>query len=245
MKILLIDIGNTETKFYLYEKKFTKKIKINSDRLNFNYLNKKLKFLNNKKILIDTIICSSVVPNLLNNLKKFFKKRINCNIIELKQKNLNKLIKIKINKYQVGSDRLANALSVADLKKNFIIIDFGTATTFDVIIKNQYMGGVIAPGVRLSLDTLIKKASLIKPLSLKKIKSIVGKNTKEAVRSGFYWGYIGLINNIIRLIIEKYKKNFNIILTGGFSHLFRKSLKYKTKVDKDLTIKGLLKLTRN
>ena len=68
------------------------------------------------------------------------------------------------------------------------------------------MGGVIAPGVRLSLDTLITKASLIKPLSLKKIKSIVGKNTKEAVRSGFYWGYIGLINNIIRLIIEKYKK---------------------------------------
>ena len=119
---------------------------------------------------------------------------------------MNKLIKIKINKYQVGSDRLANALSVADLKKNFIIIDFGTATTFDVIIKNQYMGGVIAPGVRLSLDTLITKASLIKPLSLKKIKSIVGKNTKEAVRSGFYWGYIGLINNIIRLIIEKYKK---------------------------------------
>ena len=122
MKILLIDIGNTETKFYLYEKKFTKKIKLNSDRLNFNYLNKKLKFLDNKKILINTIICSSVVPNLLNNLKRFFKKKINCNIIELKQKNLNKLIKIKINKYQVGSDRLANALSVADLKKNFIIL---------------------------------------------------------------------------------------------------------------------------
>ena len=120
MKILLIDIGNTETKFYLYEKKFTKKIKLNSDRLNFNYLNKKLKFLDNKKILINTIICSSVVPNLLNNLKDFLKK-INCNIIELKQKNLNKLIKIKINKYQVGSDRLANALSVADLKKILLL----------------------------------------------------------------------------------------------------------------------------
>ena len=87
MKILLIDIGNTETKFYLYEKKFTKKIKLNSDRLNFNYLNKKLKFLDNKKILINTIICSSVVPNLLNNLKRFFKKKINCNIIELKPIN--------------------------------------------------------------------------------------------------------------------------------------------------------------
>ena len=75
MKIILIDIGNTETKFYLYEKKFTKKIKLNSDKLNFNYLNKKLKFLNNKKILIHSIICSSVVPNLLNNLKRFFKKK--------------------------------------------------------------------------------------------------------------------------------------------------------------------------
>mgnify|MGYP000111705862 CR=1 FL=1 len=159
MRILLIDIGNTETKFYLYEKKYTKKIKLNSDKLNYNYLDKKLKFLNNKKNLINKIICSSVVPNLLNDLKKFFKKKINRKIIELKQKNLNKLLKIKIDKYQVGSDRLANALSVADLKRNFIIIDFGTATTFDVIIKNQYMGGVIAPGVRLSLGVYLTSKS--------------------------------------------------------------------------------------
>ena len=96
MRILLIDIGNTETKFYLYEKKYTKKIKLNSDKLNYNYLDKKLKFLNNKKNLINKIICSSVVPNLLNDLKKFFKKKINRKIIELKQKNLNKLLKIKL-----------------------------------------------------------------------------------------------------------------------------------------------------
>ena len=241
MKILLIDIGNTETKFYLYEKKFTKKIKLNSDRLNFNYLNKKLKFLDNKKILINTIICSSVVPNLLNNLKRFFKKKINCNIIELKQKNLNKLINIKINKYQVGSDRLANALSVANLKKNFIIIDFGTATTFDIVINKNYIGGVIAPGVQLSLENLTNRASLIPKINLKKIKNVIGKNTSSAIYSGFYLGYNGLIDNIIKLIIKQTRKKFMIVLTGGLSHLFKNSINGKVKINKDLTINGLLK----
>ena len=78
-----------------------------------------------------------------------------------------------------------------------IVVDFGTATTFDVIKKNNYLGGVIAPGVTLSLDNLIKKASLIPKIELHKSKSIIGKNTEQAVLSGFFWGYNGLINGII------------------------------------------------
>ena len=91
-------------------------------------------------------------------------------------------------------------------KDNFIILDFGTATTFDVVLKNRYMGGIIAPGVNLSLKTLIKKARLIPDTKLTKIKNIIGKNTQNAVRSGFYWGYQGLIENIINLIKKKIKQ---------------------------------------
>ena len=96
------------------------------------------------------------------------------------------MIKLKVDKNQVGSDRVANAISAIDNKNNFIIIDFGTATTFDVITKNIYHGGIIAPGVNLSLNTLISKASLIPKINLKKVKKVIGKNTKSAVRSGFF-----------------------------------------------------------
>ena len=120
-------------------------------------------------------------------------------------------------------------------------MDFGTATTFDVVIGNVYKGGVIAPGLNISLNTLINKASLIPKLNLKKVKNVVGKNTAEAVRSGFFWGYVGLINNIIELIKKETKKSFKIIITGGFSSLFVNSLKFKVIIDKNITLKGLIK----
>ena len=91
-----------------------------------------------------------------------------------KKLNLNKLIKIKVNYKQIGSDRLANAISIINNKDNFIILDFGTATTFDVLIKNTYHGGVIAPGVKLSLDTLSDKASQIPKINLKKTNRVIG-----------------------------------------------------------------------
>ena len=123
-------------------------------------------------------------------------------------------------------------------------MDFGTATTFDVVIGNVYRGGVIAPGVNISLKTLINKATLIPKLNLKKIKKVIGKNTVNAVRSGFFWGYVGLINNIIELIKKETKKSFKIIITGGFSDLFKKNLKSKVIIDKDITLKGLIRTAK-
>ena len=162
----------------------------------------------------------------------------------VKKLNLNKLIKIDVNRKQVGSDRLCNAIAVNDYKNNYIIIDFGTATTFDVVIKNKYLGGIIAPGLSLSLNTLVSNASLIPSIKLKKVHKILGKNTISAVRSGFYWGYIGLVQNIIDKISKQTNKNYKVILTGGFSHLFAKSIKQKVIIDKDITIKGLQKITK-
>jgi len=163
---------------------------------------------------------------------------------ELKKLNFEKIMKIKVNRHQIGSDRLANSIAVISKNKNFIILDFGTATTFDVVTNNVYNGGVIAPGVDLSLNTLIKKASLIPSMNLKKTKKVIGKNTINAVRSGFFWGYTGLIDNIIGLIMKETKKKFKIIITGGFSKFFTNSLKSKVLIDKDITIKGLIRTVK-
>ena len=131
-----------------------------------------------------------------------------------------------------------------DHKNNFIILDFGTATTFDVLIKNTYYGGVIAPGVKLSLNSLSDRATLIPKIDLKKITKVVGINTITAVRSGFFWGYAGLIDNIINLIKKETRKSFKVVITGGFSNLFKNSIKTKVNQNQDITIKGLIKISR-
>jgi type III pantothenate kinase len=144
----------------------------------------------------------------------------------------------------VGSDRLTNAIGLLNHKDNFIILDFGTATTFDVIIKKSYKGGVIAPGIKISLNTLSDKATLIPKINLKKIKDIIGIDTISAVRSGFFWGYAGLIDNIFNLIKKETRKSFKLIITGGFSDLFKNSIKSKVVQDKDITVKGLIKISK-
>ena len=129
-------------------------------------------------------------------------------------------------------------------KNNFIILDFGTATTFDVLTKDTYFGGIIAPGIRLSLDTLSDKATLIPKINLKMIKNVIGNDTVSAVRSGFFWGYAGLIDNIIKLIKKETRKSFKVIITGGFSNLFKKSINTKVYHNKDITINGLIKISK-
>ena len=240
---LIADIGNTDIKICLFSNnlKLVKKIRLKTVLLNTNYLINNLKFINKYKSKIIKVLISSVVPVAYKNIKKFIEKSIKINCVELKKLKLNNLLKIKVNKKQIGSDRLANAISVIDNKRNFIIVDFGTATNFDVVIKDSYIGGILAPGVGLSLNTLSDKASLIPKIKLEKIKNVIGKNTTSAIRSGFYHGYSGLIDNIIKMIIKQTGKSFNIILTGGYSYLFKNSIKRKTIIKKDLTINGVLK----
>ena len=241
--IILGDIGNTETKICLINNnKIIKKIIIPSKGKKFDILNKslrKFKYSRLKKILF-----CSVVPSTFKELKNYFAKKTKIRCFELKELNLRSILKINVNYKQIGSDRLANAISVTSKKKNFIILDFGTATTFDVLIGNIYKGGVISPGIKLSLNSLSDKASLIPKINLKKMSRIIGKDTKSAVRSGFFWGYAGLIDNIINLIKKETKKSFQVIITGGFSKLFKSSIKTKTKQDFDITINGLIKASK-
>ena len=240
------DIGNSEVKIFIFssKNKQVKKIVLKTSSINSKNLNKSIssiyKFNKNSKVLF-----SSVVPNVYKSVKFFFLKKFKIKTIEVKELKLNKFIQIKVNKKQVGSDRLCNAIALTNKKSNFIIIDFGTATTFDVVLKNQYLGGIIAPGVSLSLNTLISNASLIPNLKLKEIRQVLGKNTVSAVRSGFYWGYLGLVENIINKIYKQTKKKYKIVITGGFSSLFSKSLKVNPIIDKDITMKGLQRIIKH
>ena len=243
---ILGDIGNTETKLCLVSKnnKILKKITLSSKSLNNNQLNRLFKKNKIQFNRIEKILFCSVVPNTFNLIKKFLSKKVKLKCFEVKNLNLKSLIKIKVNYKQVGSDRITNAISLINGKSNFIILDFGTATTFDVLIKDTYFGGIIAPGVKLSLNTLSNKATLIPKIKLKKINKVIGNNTVSAVRSGFFWGYAGLIDNIIKLTKKEIGKSFKVILTGGFSDLFKDSIKTKVTQKRDITIKGLIKISK-
>ena len=243
---ILGDIGNTETKICIVSKKnkILKKINFLSKSINHNQLNNLFKKNKIQMIKIEKILLCSVVPSSFKIINNFFLKKIKQKCIEVKNLNLRSLINIKVNYKQVGSDRITNAISLMNNKDNFIILDFGTATTFDVIVKNTYIGGIIAPGVKFSLNTLSDKASLIPKIKLKKIKRVIGNNTISAVRSGFFWGYAGLIDNIINLIKKETRKSFKVIITGGFSKLFRNSIKTKVSRNQDITINGLIKILR-
>ena len=245
--ILVGDIGNTETKICLVnsQNNIFKKINLNTKKID----NIRLKAVFRKKNIfrhkIKKVLFCSVVPETFLIIKKFFKKNYRFKCYELKELKLDNLLKIKVNKKQIGSDRLANAIAVIDSKYNYIVVDFGTATNFDIVIKKDYIGGVLAPGVELSLKNLVDKASLIPKIKLEKTAKVIGKNTESAVRAGFYHGYTGLIENIIKLILKQTRKKFKIILTGGFAHLFKSSIKGIKTVDKNLTIKGILRVAIN
>ena len=243
--IIVGDIGNTETKICLVNSKniIIKRVTLSTKKISRTLLNKSLFGLGLKDESINKCLFCSVVPKSYNEIKNFFNKAYKIKCHELKKLKLSKLVKIKVNYKQIGSDRLANAIGIINNKDNFIILDFGTATTFDVLIKNTYHGGVIAPGVKLSLDRLTDKAIQIPKINLKKTNKVIGSNTISAVRAGFFWGYEGLIDNIVNLIKKETKMSFKIIITGGFSNLFKNSIKTKVTLNKDITINGLIRAT--
>ena len=240
------DIGNSETKVFLVSSnnRIIKNINFPSNKINEKNLHSKFKILVKDFKKIRKILFCSVVPKSFSLIKKFLSKKTKIRCYEVKDLNLKSLINIKVNYKQVGSDRLTNAISLIDYKNNFIILDFGTATTFDVLINKTYRGGVIAPGIKLSLNTLSDKATLIPKVNLKKIKKVIGVDTISAVRSGFFWGYAGLIDNIVNLIKKETNKSFKLVITGGFSDLLKESIKTKLIKDKEITIKGLIKISK-
>ena len=240
MKFLIGDIGNTSTKICILNKKFQILRSYNFETIKM-YRNNLLKNIIRKKTnknINPVFLFSSVVPKVFVNIKNSLKST-KFKLLEIKNLKINKIIKINIkNKKNLGSDRIANAIGAKKLK-NCLVIDFGTATTFDVIKNGIYMGGVIAPGVNLSIKNLSQETALLPKINLKSHQKSYGKNTIEALNAGFVWGYEGLINNIIDKIISRSKIKYKILLTGGYANFFNKMIKKKVVIDQDITIKGI------
>ncbi len=242
MNYLIIDIGNTNIDFVNFNKltnKYSNKFTVDTPDIlkgRLGIVNKKI-----KKNFYSGALCSSVVPNAFNKLKKILKTK-NIHLNEIKDRNLDLPIKLELSKpKQVGSDRVVNAIAAFKIyKKNSIIIDFGTATTFDVIVKNTYVGGMITPGINLSLKVLKEATAKLPLIKLKKTNKYIGKDTVSAMNNGMYWGYIGLIKELVQKIIKETKKKYLVIFTGGLANIFFSSFPFKEKViDQQITLKGI------
>ena len=220
MYYVIGDIGNTSTRICLLKKsKIFKTVNFETKNIfKRNYVNRVFKRLF-KKNLKKEILFSCVVPLAFKKIKKILRNS-NYKVLELKSLDLKKLIKINIkNINQLGSDRIVNSIEGKKFK-NCLIIDFGTATTFDIVKNGTYEGGVIAPGVKSSIKNLSQSTALLPVFNLRNKQKSYGKNTKDALNAGFIWGYDGLINNIINKITKSWKMNYKIILTGGYANLF-------------------------
>ena len=243
--MILIDVGNTNIVFAVSDNKKIKDIKridTNKETKSFNkivskiiknYLN--LNYLKNSK----TAIISSVVPSINSHIIKILK-LYKIKMYVLKPKDMLPHLKIDYDLNEIGADRIANSVAVINYKiKNSIVIDFGTATTFEVLKNNRFLGGSIFPGIELSKSTLIKKTSLLKNTQIAKTRKAVAKTTKKSIQSGFYWGYVFAINGIIKKITKEKKFKPKIILTGGLAKIFKNDIKPRPIVNSNLTLEGL------
>ena len=259
--ILAIDCGNTNTVFALYSYKNVIKqegcwrIYNNSKRTADSYYPWLLQMLTLSNIKIDHItgVCiASVVNETLYNIKKLIKNYFKINLLVIDSNVIDLGLKVNIdNPEEAGADRLVNSFAAKCLNLSpAIIIDFGTATTFDLVGEDgSYNGGIIAPGINLSLEALYLAAARLPRVSLKPLsdkRSIIGKNTINAMESGIYWGYVSMIEGLINKIklLDEYK-SYKVIATGGLSNLFKNSLPCIDYIKEDLTLIGLVNLYLN
>ena len=244
--LLAIDIGNTNTVFAVYKKdKLLNSWRLRSDaRTSADeyaaFLNELFAIAGVKWKSIDKVIVSSVVPDANFGMRGFCQKYVGVEPVFV-TKDMVEIAAIIDRPEEIGADRLVNAVAVkAHYQFPAIVVDFGTATTFDVInTDGHYAGGVIAPGVNLSIQALHKAASKLPNINVRRPDSVIGKNTVSAMQSGVYWGYVGLIDRILREIKKEVGNDVVVIATGGLAPLFAKDNEAIDMVDQDLTLKGL------
>jgi type III pantothenate kinase len=192
---------------------------------------------------IDAAIISSVVPDANFNLLQFCRKTLKVEALLVGDPTVDLGLTVNIDRpSEVGADRLVNAVAVLrDYKPPAIVIDFGTATTFDVInAKGEYSGGAIAPGIDLSMKALHMAAAKLPRITVRKPQSVIGRDTVGAMQSGVFWGYAGLIEGMVRRMGEEMGGKPLVIATGGLASLFAGQVDCINKTDNDLTLRGLL-----
>ncbi len=206
-------------------------------------------FLNNANYAkkdVDKIILSSVVPSVTEEIKNMCTKYFSMDPLIVSNEINTGLQIIYEHPAEVGSDRIANAVAAKEIYGSpAIVVDFGTATTFDVLsLQGSYIGGVIVPGIEISSEALFKKASKLSKVDLYWTEKIIGSNTNDCIRSGILYGSLGMVDYIIEEILSSEKKAMNkkstkIIATGGLSNLISPKSKYINIIDPLLTLKGL------
>jgi len=245
--LLVIDIGNTNIVFGVYEDDTL----INHWRLSTSIqktvdeyailLNSLLYFEKIKLNQIDSAVISCVVPPLLIPFEIICRKYVGIRPILVEPGIKTGMSILYENPSELGADRIVNAISGYEkYKRALIIVDFGTATTFDYITsKGEYVGGAIAPGIMISLEALFERASKLPRVELIKPKSIIGKNTVYAMQSGIIYGYVSLVDGIVKRMKEEVKTDPYIIATGGLASLIYKESETIDEVDEFLTLRGL------
>ncbi len=237
MKVLCVDVGNTNTAFAIFkENKIIKKFNLSTGNLNFSRIKRKV-----GKTRVDDAIISSVVPGVNKILEGGLKALLNRQPYVL-GKNLTVPIR---NLYrrpnQVGQDRLVNAYAGLKLfAAPLIIVDFGTAITFDMVSKNkEYLGGLILPGLNISLEALAEKTALLPKINLKPPRELIGRDTQNSILSGIVYGFAALTDSLIQKIKNRVRRNTRVIATGGNIRFISGYCKQLDKIEPDLTLKGL------
>jgi type III pantothenate kinase len=196
---------------------------------------------------IDEAIIATVVPEALHGLKTLCRRYFNCEPLVVGERGVDIGVAVRVDAPdEVGADRLVNAASAhARFGGPLIVIDFGTATTFDVVDEDgAYCGGVIAPGINLSLDALHQAAAKLPRIAVERPERVIGKRTIPAMRSGIYWGYVGLIEGVVARIREEFGAEMKVIATGGLAPLFAGATPVIEHLDPDLTMRGLAQINR-
>ena len=191
---------------------------------------------------ISEVIISSTVPRVVFNLRVFADRFFGCRpIVVGKPECLLPTLPRVDEGTQVGPDRLVNAAGAFDRHGgDLIVVDFGTATTFDVVAADgAYIGGVIAPGVNLSLEALHNSAAALPHVDIAKPQNVIGTNTVACIQSGIFWGYVGLVREICERIKVERDRPMKIIATGGLAPLFQQSVDLFDAFEDDLTMHGL------
>ena len=195
--------------------------------------------------ITDAVICS-VVPQALYDLRRLCREYFGAEPL-IVDRTVNLGIKINMEEpASAGADRIANAVGVhANYSGPAIVIDFGTGTTFDIIDENgSYCGGVIAPGISLSLDALHRVSAQLPRIEVARPKNVIGGGTVSAMQSGIYWGYVSLIEGLVRRISDEFGATMKVIATGGLAPLFAGGTDVIEHIDPDLTLLGIVEIWR-
>ena len=244
--IIAVDIGNTETTVGIGSKdnwdsyRFTTRDTNTPDEL-LALFNSTFQIKSEVNKDIEGAIICSVVPQATNSFSEAIHKYLNLEPV-IVGPGIKTGLKVNIdNPKELGPDRIANSVAgYLITETDTVVIDLGTATTFDVVSKNkEYLGGSIAPGIKISLDALTLKTASLKSVELDTPNKVIGKNTYEAIQSGLIMGHASMIDSMVEKIILEIDIEPKIILTGGLSKVVQPILNVNVEYIENLTLVGL------